>query len=249
MCDFDINPIENTLREWLRNNIMVFTYRKVNGEIRHAIGTRNLALATTYTGESIPTPKGKEQPNSYYDVERKGWRSWKDGSVISIDGINPTGMVCGFLNTNPNLKQTEETPVQNSVTEPVGFVHPPKEEVRKEMGKVYEDIDLPTGKGFARLAESIGLGGGMPMGGGEEIPVGGFGGGKEEKPIVVGIPARQPNGGGMPMGGGKVGTPTNIGHGMALPISGVGGKEMSIDDFAKLVAKYVVAELAERLTK
>ena len=41
----------------------------------------------------------------------------------------------------------------------------------------------------------------------------------------------------------------NVGYGMALPISGVGGKEIAIEDFAKLVAKYVVAELVDRLTK
>ena len=26
------------------------------------------------------------QPNSYYDVQSNGWRSWKTGYVISIDG-------------------------------------------------------------------------------------------------------------------------------------------------------------------
>ena len=39
------------------------------------------------------------------------------------------------------------------------------------------------------------------------------------------------------------------GYGFALPISGVRGGEMGIEDFAKIVAKYVVAELIGRLTK
>ena len=78
--------IENTLRSLLRSNIVAFTYRKVNGEIRHAIGTRNLTLASAYTNTRIPTPTGDMQPNSYYDVQSNGWRSWKTGYVISIDG-------------------------------------------------------------------------------------------------------------------------------------------------------------------
>ena len=81
-----MNEIENTLRSLLRSNIVAFTYRKVNGEIRHAIGTRNLTLASAYTNTRIPTPTGDMQPNSYYDVQSNGWRSWKTGYVISIDG-------------------------------------------------------------------------------------------------------------------------------------------------------------------
>ena len=69
--------IENTLRSLLRSNIVAFTYRKVNGEIRHAIGTRNLTLASAYTNTRIPTPTGDMQPNSYYDVQSNGWRLGK----------------------------------------------------------------------------------------------------------------------------------------------------------------------------
>lgn len=84
----DNKTLNETLRRLLATNIVCFTYKKVNGEIRHAKGTRNLTLARAHTGESIPTPTGYEQPNSYYDVESLGWRSYRPENLISIDKIN-----------------------------------------------------------------------------------------------------------------------------------------------------------------
>ena len=205
-----MNEIENTLRKYLRNNIMAFTFRKKNGEIRHALGTRNLTLAENYTGAKIPTPTGYEQPTSYYDVERGGWRSWKEGNVISIDGINPTGRVNGFLNTNPNLeREKEQKPVREiPISKPMGGADIdnlggllggllggfgggiPKEEIRKAMDKLDKDIDI------------------IPMGG---------------------------------VSGGKVGTPTFTDKGLELETG------VAVEDFAKMVAHYVVEEFISRI--
>ena len=71
-----MNELATALHTLLAHNVVSFTYRKVNGEIRNATGTRNLALVETQTGISVPTPKGKEQPNSYYDINVMGWRSY-----------------------------------------------------------------------------------------------------------------------------------------------------------------------------
>ena len=81
--------LANSLRTLLARNIVRFTFKKVNGEIRHAIGTRNLSIAEEHTGCFIQAPKGEEQPNSYFDVEKMGWRSYKPELLISIDGIEP----------------------------------------------------------------------------------------------------------------------------------------------------------------
>ena len=195
-----MNEIENTLRSLLRNNIVSFTFRKVNGEIRHAIGTRNLTLASAYTDTRIPTPTGDMQPNSYYDVQSNGWRSWRTGCVISIDGYAPVE------------KPVAETPVSKPMGGGAdidnlggllggllgGFGGGiPKEEIRKSMDKLGKDIEIvpPTGKG-------------------------GFG---------------------IPVGGGKVGTPTFTDKGVELEM-GIG-----VEDFAKMVARYVVEELLSRI--
>ena len=53
-----------------------------------------------------------------------------------------------------------------------------------------------------------------------------------DKDIVIGAPAYSP----------KVGTPTPTEKGIALPIN-----EVSVEDFAKMVAHYVVEEFVSRI--
>ena len=210
-----MNEIENTLRSLLRNNIVSFTFRKVNGEIRHAKGTRNLALASAYTNTRIPTPTGDMQPNSYYDVQSNGWRSWKTGYVISIDGYVPVE------------KPVREIPVQKPVAE--------------------TPISKPMG----------GIGGGKPMGGGADIDnlggllgglLGGFGGGIPKDEIRKAMGDLDKDIEFVPLGGkggyGKVGVPTATEKGIALPLG-----EIGVEDFAKMVAHYVVEELVSRLAR
>ena len=199
------------LRTLLANNIVSFTFRKVNGEIRHAKGTRNLDIARNYTGEYIPTPKGEEQLNSYYDVEVMGWRSYKPENLISIDGV--------YVREDTDFAKKPTTP--NVETK------------RGELPKREIPISKPMGGG-ADIDNLGGLLGGL---------LGGFGGGipKEEirkafekldKDIVIGAPAHSP----------KIGTPVATDKGLELPLG-----DVSVDDFARLVARYVVDELINRL--
>lgn len=211
-----MNEIENTLRNLLRNNIVSFTFKKVNGEIRHALGTRNLTLASAYTNTRIPTPTGDMQPNSYYDVQSNGWRSWKSGYVISIDGYAPVEKV------------SREIPVQKPVSEskPTGGVSG-----GKPMGGG-ADIDKIIGGLFG----GIGFGGGIPK---EEIRKSMD---KLDKDIeIVPLGGKGGFGGGAPVSGGKVGTPTFTDKGVELEM-GIG-----VEDFAKMVAHYVVEELVSRI--
>ena len=197
-----MNDIATTLRTLLAYNIVSFTFRKVNGEIRHAKGTRNLTLAESHTKTDIPKPRGEEQPNAFYDVEVMGWRSYKPENLISIDGV----VAC--TDTDFIKKPTMQT-------------EPPKREI---------PISKPMG----------GVSGGQPMGGGADIDkilgsiFGGFGMpmGDMDKGIAIGTPAHSP----------RVGTPTPTEKGIELPLGSV-----SVDDFARLVAKYVVDELVSRI--
>ena len=191
-----MNEIANTLHTLLAHNIVYFTFRKVNGEIRHAVGTRNLDIARNHTGEYIPNPKGAEQPNSYYDIEVMGWRSYKPENLISIDRVNDFNYA-----TSEPIQQTKKPELPKReipVSKPMGnggvdidkflggifggfgLARPPKEEIRKSM----DDLD---------------------------------------KDIVIGAP-------------------TATEKGVALPLNGV-----SVDDFARLVAHYVVDELVSRI--
>ena len=215
-----MQEIASTLRTLLAHNIVSFTYRKVNGEVRHAIGTRNLALAEKHTGTSIPRPKNEEQPNSYYDVERNGWRSYKPELLISIDGV--------YAREDTDFAKTPTTP---NVETKKGELPKMETPANKEYEKHMADIDKILGGIF-----------------------GGFGGSfsrptEEEKRAaireldkdidivpIMGIPATGK------VGIGKVGVPTATEKGVALPLG-----DVSVEDFAKMVAHYVVEELISRI--
>ena len=78
--------IEKELKARLAKGIVRFTYYTKNGFVREAIGTRNLNLARRM-GYEIPTPKsGVHKENAYFDCEKRWWRSYRRGSVVSIEG-------------------------------------------------------------------------------------------------------------------------------------------------------------------
>ena len=199
-----MNEIADTLHSLLANNIVSFTFRKVNGEIRHAIGTRNIVLAEFRTSTYIPRPKGPEQPYSYFDIEKMGWRSYKPENLISIDKVIPSTEKLTSLNERPKEAKKPELPKREiPVSKPMGnggvdidkflggifggfgLARPPKEEIRKSMDDLDKDITIanPTGKRY---------------------------------------------------NDGKIHTP-------------VGGVPVPVDDFARLVAKYVVDEFVSRI--
>ena len=211
----EIATAANALRTLLANNIVSFTFRKVNGEIRHAKGTRNLDIARNHTGEYIPTPKGEEQPNSYYDVEVMGWRSYKPENLISIDGV--------YVREDTDFAKKPTTP---NVETKRGEL--PKREIPVQK-PVSGGIDI--GKLFGGLFGGVGFGdrdfgGDIPK---EEIRKAFE---KLDKDIVIGAPAHSP----------KIGTPVATDKGLELPLG-----DVSVDDFARLVARYVVDELINRL--
>ena len=209
-----MNYTADALHTLLATNIVQFTFRKVNGEIRHAVGTRNLDVARNHTGEYIPNPSGDEQPNSYYDIEKMGWRSYKPENVISIDGV---------------LARTDT----DFAKKPTLLNEPPKE-TKREI-----PISKPAGNGGADIDKILGsLFGGMF--GGSGIPMGEIRKTMEDldKDIVIGAPAHSP----------KVGTPKDMMGDVSIPVAPLGDKGgVSVDDFAKLVAHYVVDELVNRL--
>lgn len=197
-----MNEIANTLHTLLAHNIVYFTFRKVNGEIRHAVGTRSITLAENRTSTYIPRPKGPEQPYSYYDVEKMGWRSYKPENLISIDRVNDFDYA-----TSEPIQQTKKPEL-------------PKREipVNKPMGNGGADIDKILGGIFGGF--------GMPMGENR----------KPMKDLSKDVTITNPPYGKF------VGTPTTTEKEIELPLG-----DVSVDDFAKLVAHYVVDELVSRI--
>lgn len=205
-----MNAVE-TLRTLLAKNIVRFTYQKVDGEIRHAVGTRNLDIARAKTGVDIPAPRFGEQPYSYYDVEKMGWRSYKPELLISIDGVTPVEYV-------DLRKPVKEIPVLGGK---------PFSELSENDKGVVADIETdiaPRSEENPMTGVLKGLFGGVGFSGGAEMPI--FKKGE--------LPKREV----------KVGTPVATESGIALPVGAV-----SAEDFAKMVAHYVVEELVERITR
>ena len=214
------NNITNALLSLLNKGIVRFTYRKVDGTIREALGTRNLDIARDALSIYIPNPtSGRNNPTAYYDLEKEDWRSFKAENVISINGIDIKSIkgVRGSRIVKVGEPIAVEIPINCDDSEviPIGSAN---------------DID------FGGISGG-GIGGGMGVG----IPIG-MGGGKptdkgnEPKNFDLGKVGKM-----LGVGFGKVGTPIATEKGISLPM------EIGVEDFAKMVAHYVVEELVSRI--
>lgn len=68
------------LKKELSERVVMFYFRKVNGEIRQAYGTLMANI--------VPATAGNRKTNNenqiYFDTEKLGWRSFKKVNLISI---------------------------------------------------------------------------------------------------------------------------------------------------------------------
>ncbi|CAB4175026.1 WYL domain containing protein [uncultured Caudovirales phage] len=66
--------LPETLRSRLREGVVQFAFKKVDGTLRTAVGTTNLATIPT---ESHPKGTGNPSDKSvrFFDIEKREWRS------------------------------------------------------------------------------------------------------------------------------------------------------------------------------
>lgn len=211
------NNITNALLSLLNKGIVRFTYRKVDGTIREALGTRNLDIARDALSIYIPNPtSGRNNPTAYYDLEKEDWRSFKAENVIAINGIDIKSIkgVRGSRIVKVGEPTAVEIPINCDDSEviPIGSAN---------------DID------FGGMGVGIGVGVGIPigMGGGKPTDKG-----NEPKNFDLGKVGKM-----LGASFGKVGTPIATEKGISLPM------EIGVEDFAKMVAHYVVEELISRI--
>lgn len=193
-----MQKLEESLRSTLAHNIVSFTYRKVNGEIRHAKGTRNIILAENHTSQYIARPFGAEQPNSYYDVEKMGWRSYRPENLISIDGV--------YARTDTDFAKKPTLPNEPPKETKKGEL--PKREIRGKFS--FDGFNIPKEEIISSFRKAMG---------------------KLGKDIIIGVPVHSP----------KITIPTFTDKGLEDEM-GIG-----VEDFAKMVARYVVDEFVKRL--
>lgn len=81
----DTVSFADDLRNKLHEGVVAFKYKKVNGEIRKAIGTLNISFSDELA-EYVASDKASNKTGvvSYWDIEKKGWRSVKEENIIEI---------------------------------------------------------------------------------------------------------------------------------------------------------------------
>lgn len=83
--------MEKDLKTLLSEGHVTFTFKKTNGEIRTATGTRILksSIAMGFTEDDKPKGIRKEVPGviAFWDIDKGAWRSVREDSIISIDRV------------------------------------------------------------------------------------------------------------------------------------------------------------------
>lgn len=96
--------MEESIKTLLDNGIVSFTFQKVDGETRLALGTRmvlfsddNFRESMGFTEKDLPKKIKKETPGviPYWDIEKRAWRSVREDSIISIDDVIKSDQIVG----------------------------------------------------------------------------------------------------------------------------------------------------------
>ena len=82
--------IDQKLNRLLANESVVnFTYKKLNGEIRHARGTKKMDVIKEIDEEMVPQgdPKCTDTVIRYFDLDKENWRTVCKSRIISIETV------------------------------------------------------------------------------------------------------------------------------------------------------------------
>ena len=68
-------------------DVVNFTFKKKNGELRHARGTKKMDKIESIDEGAIPSGKGapKTEVIAYFDLDKSAWRSFQEESLVSIE--------------------------------------------------------------------------------------------------------------------------------------------------------------------
>lgn len=77
-----------TLNELLNKGVVKFSYKKKNGEVRNAIGTKNFDYVSENFGDEM-LPKGgntyTDEVIRYFDTNSEGWRSFRKENFLDYE--------------------------------------------------------------------------------------------------------------------------------------------------------------------
>ena len=133
------------MRKELRDNIIIFKFRKRDGTIRTAKGTLHPSYLPKLRG-GAPRP---EKQMVYYDLDKEAWRSFRSYSFIKILNVKPVSGSGTPTSTKPVSKpvhKPEEEEEEVKKTVPTKEIEKEKEkevhtEEKKEKKKLHEIDD------------------------------------------------------------------------------------------------------------
>ena len=70
-------------------NVVNFSYRKKNGELRYARGTKKLDRIKSIDENAIPSAEGNSKIGvvTYFDLDKSAWRSFREELLVSLDSF------------------------------------------------------------------------------------------------------------------------------------------------------------------
>lgn len=86
---FNLLVLLDELKKRMKDDVTHFTFKKKDGTVRQAYGTRASEVIVRHEGAMLP-PDEKKQRQSfgtfpYYDIERQAWRCFKLDGLMDID--------------------------------------------------------------------------------------------------------------------------------------------------------------------
>ena len=70
-------------------DVVNFTFKKKNGELRHARGTKKLDRIKSIDENAIPSGEGNSKIGivTYFDLDKLAWRSFREELLVSLDSF------------------------------------------------------------------------------------------------------------------------------------------------------------------
>ena len=87
---FEALVLIDELKKRMKNDVIHFSFRKKDGTVRQAYGTRLSEIIVKYEGALLPPQAQRQQQHTggtfpYFDIERQAWRCFKVDSLMDID--------------------------------------------------------------------------------------------------------------------------------------------------------------------
>ena len=87
---FQLMVLIDELKKRMKDEVTHFTFKKKDGTVRQAYGTRVSEVIVRYEGALLPPQNQRQQQRtggtfSYFDIERQAWRCFKVETLMDID--------------------------------------------------------------------------------------------------------------------------------------------------------------------